>query len=340
MAGRGFDVTAATCDYGQAPVVERDGITLLRTYATTSGAPGLRFFYPRLWKAMKTMHDAHADVYLASGAGLPAGWAYDAARASRASFVYLAAHDADAMTSLPFVTTRRERWWYLRALRGADARVAQTEAQSVLFRTNFAVDTCVIPNPVELPAVPADAGVNRTILWVATYKPSKRPEWFLDLARRLPQLRFTMVGFAPRGEATQALQEARRAAAGLPNLEVHGFIAHSRIGELLRNAAVFVHTSPLEGFPNALLEAWAHAIPSVTAFDPGGVIARHGLGEAVDSREGLEQAVAALMAAPERRRVLGAKAREYVETHHGPEHAFEPLAALLDGVIEAMRATT
>ena len=335
MAERGFEVTAATCDYGQGPLVRRDGVSLVRTYSTASGAPGVRFFYPRLWKAMKTMHDADADVYLASGSGLPAGWTYDASRLRRAGFVFLAAHDADAMASLPLLTTRRERWWYLRALRGADARVAQTDAQRRLFRASFAVEARVIPNPVDVPPVAVDAGANRTILWIATYKPSKRPEWFLELASRLPQLRFTMIGYPPRGESTPEWREASRTAADLENLDVLGFVEHSRIGEFLRDAALFVHTSPLEGFPNALLEAWARGIPSVTTVDPGGVFAGHDIGCVVDTVDSLEETVAGLMAAPERRRTLGAKARAYVESHHGPEHTYEPLAELLDAVIEA-----
>jgi glycosyltransferase involved in cell wall biosynthesis len=334
MADRGFEVTAATCDYGQGPLVRKEGVSLVRTYSTTSGVPGVRFFYPRLWKAMKTMHDADADVYLASGAGLPAGWTYDASRRRRAAFVFLAAHDADAMAALPLLTTKRERWWYRRALRGADARVAQTDAQRRLFRESFAVEAQVIPNPVDVPSVPVDAGANRSILWVATYKPSKRPEWFLELARRLPQHRFTMIGYPPRGESTPEWREASRAAADLENLDVFGFVEHSRIGEFLRDAALFVHTSPLEGFPNALLEAWAHGVPSVTTVDPGGVIADHGIGSVVETLDGLEQAVAALMEAPERRRMLGMRAQAYVENHHGPEQAYEPLADLLDAVIE------
>jgi glycosyltransferase involved in cell wall biosynthesis len=338
LAKRGFDVTVATCDYGQDPVVRREGVTLFSTYSTAAGIPGFRFFYPRLWKAMSTLRQARADVYLASGAGLSTGWTYDAARLCGARFVFLAAHDADALHALPLLTKRRERWWYLRALRGADARVAQTELQSVLFRQNFGVDAHVIANPVEIPAKPVDASTNDVVLWLATYKPSKRPEWFLELARRLPQIRFVMIGFPPAGEATANWRAARHAAAELPNLEAHGFVEHSRTREFLSEAAVFVHTSPFEGFPNALLEAWSYGIPSVTAVDPGGVVERHRIGEVVGSLEQLTDAVSRMMAAPEQRRALGRRAREYVERHHGPDRTFEPLAAVLDRVIENGRS--
>src|SRR5690242_14335256 len=52
LAKEGFDVAIATCDFGQGPIERRDGVALHRTYAIDAGIAGIRFFYPRLWKAM------------------------------------------------------------------------------------------------------------------------------------------------------------------------------------------------------------------------------------------------------------------------------------------------
>jgi glycosyltransferase involved in cell wall biosynthesis len=338
LAERGFDVAVATCDFGQEADVIRDGVSLLRTYSTEAGVPVVRLFYPRLWKALRTLRRANADVYLANGASIATGWAYDAAKLSRSCFVFLAAHDDDARRSLPALTTVRERWWYLRALRGADARVAQTETQRLLFRDNFAVETQVINNPVDLPFAPADVADNDTILWVATYKASKRPEWFTELARLLPGRRFVMVGGIPQfGASTRSWEDAKQAAGASPNLAVHGFVDHRRIGEFLRRAALFVHTSPAEGFPMAVLEAWSYGVPTVTAVDPDGVVARHGIGEIVSSRDQLLEVVTRLMRDPAERTRLGARARAYVESHHSPDRTFDPLAELLDRLIGETR---
>jgi glycosyltransferase involved in cell wall biosynthesis len=282
---------------------------------------------------MRTLRRVRADVYLANGAALSTGWAYDAAKLCGSSFVFLTASDKDAFRSLPGLTKRRDRWWYLRALRGADARIAQTEEQGRLFRENFGLDAHVIASPVDLPGAPVDAGANDVILWFSTYKPSKRPEWFLELARRLPELQFVMIGFPPSAETNGSWQAAKRTALELPNLEVHGFV--EPVADFLRAAALLVHTSPLEGFPNILLEAWSYGVPSVTVVDPGGVVERHGVGEIVDSVDRLAEAVGGLMTAPDRRSMLGARARDYVARYHGPDCTFEPLATLLDNVIAA-----
>jgi glycosyltransferase involved in cell wall biosynthesis len=340
LAKRGFDVTIATCDFGQGLVEEREGVSLVRTYSMQAGIPGVRLFYPRLWQAMRALSRAHADVYVAGGAGIPAGWAYHAARLRRSTFVFLAASDGDADLSLPWLTRRRERWWYLQALRGANARVSQTERQQRLFRQNFGVETEVIPNPVDLNSSPVDAGANNSVLWLSTYKPSKRPEWFTELARRLPHVRFVMVGQPLSGQAAESWRAAQRAADTTSNLEVHGFIEHARVGDFLSEAALFIHTSGLEGFPMTLLEAWSYGIPSVTTVDPGGTVARHKIGEVVTRFDELTETVARLMSAPSERRVMGARARRYVEEHHGPWRSYEPLAALLDRVIRDRDAGT
>jgi glycosyltransferase involved in cell wall biosynthesis len=288
---------------------------------------------------LRTLYRAHADVYLASGAGIQAGLAYDAARLRRSKYVFFAASDKDLFRSLPALKTRRERWWYLRALRGADARVAQTDHQRRLFQVNFGVDAQVIVNPVQLPPATVDVGATETILWLSTYKPAKRPQWFLDLARSLPQFQFVMVGFPPSPETNKNWREAREAAMSLPNLEVHGFVEHSRIGEFFRRTALFVHTSALEGFPNTLLESWSYGIPTISAVDPDRVIERHRLGAVVASFDELMKAVVAKMRDPDERRNLGARARRYVERYHAPARTFDPVAQLLDDLILAQRRT-
>ena len=108
-----------------------------------------------------------------------------------------------------------------------------------------------------------------------------------------------MVGQPVSGEGAASWQAAQRAAGAASNLEVHGFVEHARVDDFLREAALFVHTSPAEGFPMTLLEAWSHGIPTVTAVDPGGTIERHSIGEVVTTLEGLTEAVARMMSTPD-----------------------------------------
>jgi glycosyltransferase involved in cell wall biosynthesis len=340
LAARGFAMSMVCCDYGQPRSVDVDGITVLRAYPPHAGLPVVRFFHPRLSLALAALSAADAEAYYVRGGALAAGVAFDLARSRRAAFVLGAAHDHDARRSLPLLGNPRDRWWVRRSIRGANAVVAQTETQRQLFASEFGITAEVIPNLVEIPAASADAGADGPIVWLATYKPAKRPEWLIDLARRLPHRRFVMCGVIPiPPETTESWEMARRAAKDLPNLEVRGYLEHGRIAELFGGAALMVHTSPVEGFPNTVLEAWAQGVPTVTAVDPDGVVARERLGAVATDPQALAAAVEALMSDAEARRAAGARARVWVMAHHASEAVLERLAALFDRVIAKVRSS-
>ena len=339
LVRRGFEITVATCDYGQPAEVVVDGVRLLRTHPPQGGVPILRFFYPRLVRTLRALARADAEVYYARGAGVPAGIAFELARARRAAFVLGTAHDHDARRTLVLHRNPRDRWWARRVTRGADVVVAQTEHQRALFAAEFGRACEVVPNLVELPATAVDPGREGAVVWLATYKRSKRPEWLLELARRLPALRFVMCGVMPLPPDTlESWRAAQAAARQLPNLELRGFVDPARRGELFRQAALFVHTSPAEGFPNTLLEAWAHGLPTVSVVDPDGVVTREQLGESAASLDAMADSVRRWMDDPARRIATGARARAYVAAHHAPGVVIDRMAVVFDRLVEKVRA--
>ncbi|MEO5989620.1 MAG: glycosyltransferase family 4 protein, partial [Candidatus Eisenbacteria bacterium] len=197
LVARGCAVTVVTCDYGQPESTVVHGVRVLRTYRLDAGLPGLRFFHPRLSRAFAALTAADADVYYVRGASLEVGTTFEVARARNAGFVFAAAHDLDADPTLPLLSNPRDRLWYRRGLAGARAVIAQSFAQQQAFRTGFRRESTVIPNLVEAPQCAADPGHDGPIVWLATYKTAKRPDWFVQLARALPQQRFIMCGVVP-----------------------------------------------------------------------------------------------------------------------------------------------
>lgn len=330
LVARGCDVTVVTCDYGQPAALIVHGVRLLKTYRLGAGLPVARFFHPRLSRTLVALAAADADVYYVRGASLEVGTTFELARLRGAGFVFAAAHDLDADPALPLLRNPRDRVWYRRGLAGAHTVIAQSLAQQQAFRTGFRRESRVVRNLVEVPGLAADPGRDGPIVWLATYKPAKRPDWFVQLARSLAQYRFVMCGVVPiPPETTAAWDAAQQAARELPNLEVRGYLDQAEVATLLAGASLFVHTSPAEGSPNTLLEAWSHGVPSLSCVDPDGVVARQGLGEVVVDVPALTAAAAGWMADPERRRAAGTRARAHVRSEHGPDSVLDRLLAVL-----------
>ena len=125
-----------------------------------------------------------------------------------------------------------------------------------------------MPNCYQPPAG-ARADPRGYVLWVATMREQKRPELFIELARRMPQHRFMIVGGNDPGPGETYAEAVRAAAAQLPNMTVRGFVPFAEADRLFDGARVLVNTSTYEGFPNTFLQAWARGVPSVAFVDTG-----------------------------------------------------------------------
>jgi glycosyltransferase involved in cell wall biosynthesis len=289
---------------------------------------------------LSALRAADAGLYVQRSASFETGIVAAFARVRRRRFVFSASSEADFR--LDPVTTRiagaslddrKSRLQYRFGLRYADEVVVQTGAQHELLRRSFGRSATVVPSFCE-PAV-LDDRARSAFLWVGGVGPVKDPLAFLDLARRLPELRFRMLA-TERG-ASQLAEELRLRASELPNVELLGPRPRPDALDLYREAIALVNTSHLEGFPNTFLEAWAHATPVLSLrVDPDGVIMRRGLGAvAGGSIETLAQDAARLAADGAAARAAGEAGFRYVRDVHAIDVVsplwIELVERLLDG---------
>ncbi|NHZ96906.1 glycosyltransferase family 4 protein [Massilia sp. CCM 8734] len=330
LARSGHQVTSLVGDFGQQPVEQVGGVTVRKTFALADGLPGLRFLAPRLTATWAAMKAADAQVYYVSCAGATVGIAAAFCKRYGRRFVFRIASDADCAPDTLMLTNARDRALYHYGLRRADAILAQTDKQAALLLKNYGLHAEVAGMFSDLPdSIVPPAERPTDLLWLANMRSMKRPEWFIDIVRELPEFVCEMAGGA-HPEERELYARAEAGASALPNLRFHGQVKFGTTRSLFARARIFVNTSSFEGFPNTYLQAWANGVPVVATFDPDGIIARLGLGVAVSDVAGAVAAARALLADPARLAEYSARCRAYASTRLAPETVSAPyLSALL-----------
>jgi len=278
LARHGLSVSMIVADYGQPDGAVYEGVKTYKAFDPAKGIPVLRFVHPRwsgLWAAMKR---ANADIYYTSAAGGHLGQIVMFARLHGRKVVFRTASNADCDHELLLVHLWRDKQLYRYGLKRADLVLAQTVEQQAALSKNFARASRVVTSLTES-ARPRRSLADRDIdvLWVGNIRAVKRPEILLALARRLPQIRFHMIG-GPMPRAEKLYEAVRSEALTIPNVHFHGAVPYHHIGQYYERARVYVSTSNVEGFPNSYLQAWAHGTPVVAFLDPDQLVTRHGLG--------------------------------------------------------------
>jgi glycosyltransferase involved in cell wall biosynthesis len=257
-------------------------------YDSSQGVRGLRFLHPRWTGLMSALERADADVYYQRNAGMVTGPVAMFCRQKRKVFVFGAGSDVDFSPSEVAIVSVRDKMLYAYGLKMSSGFIVQNEHQREAAARRFNKPIRVIPNGVRPNDNVSDAPRD-TIVWVGAMWRVKRPELFLELARRMPERKFVMIG----GGGELAAQ-IRAEATQLPNVSMMGRVPRPEIDGVLRNAAVLVNTSSVEGFPNAFLEAWNNGVPVVTFNDVDGIIRQEGVGTVCTSIDEMVVAIRAL----------------------------------------------
>ncbi len=289
-------------DPGSLPA-DVDGIDVITLRRPPEGAGRARL-------AAALLRHVDAGAFVQRAAGSYTGVVGLAARSRQRRFVYSSASDLDFDPAYLADEAMARRLFAL-GIRCAHEIVVQTDVQAGLCRDAWGREATVIRSIAE-PA-PARTAAPEAFVWVGRTAPYKRPEAFVELAERVPQARFWMVG------ETDAAIRAR--AAGCANLELHEARPRAQLATMLERAVAVVSTSVQEGMPNVFLEGWARGVPALAlSHDPDGIVERHGLGSvAGDSLERLAQLAARSWEERDAQSAIAARCRDYVAREHGAD---------------------
>ncbi|GBC76761.1 Alpha-D-kanosaminyltransferase [bacterium HR08] len=171
---------------------------------------------------------------------------------------------------------------------------------------------------------------------VGRLSPQKATEDLVEAAasvrRRFPEAQFLIVGDGERRAALERLVEAQGLRA---SVRFTGY--REDVPRLLAAMDVFVLSSLYEGMPFSVLEAMAAARPVVATRVDGvpEVVVDGETGLLVSPRapEQLAEAIALLLAHPERAREMGRRGRERVRRHFSRERMVEAIANLYRAMV-------
>jgi len=328
LAAHGYRVSMICLDYGQPERALIDGITVHKAYRPDEGVPLLRFVHPRLTAMWRALREADADVYYTRTAGMLAGVVAEFCRRHGRRSIYAGASDKDFVPGAGGqIRYARDRWLYRRGLALVDRIVAQNEVQRSSCRATYGRDAVVIPSCYQLPKRrDGNPPPKDSVLWVGVIRAGKRPELLLELARRLPQRRFVMVG-GPRGGDAALFERTRAEAATLPNVEFTGFLPLPEVEPRFDAARLFVNTSDYEGLPNTFLQAWARGVPTLGTVDAGTSAHRRFGDVEAGARE-----IEALLGDPQRWADASGRCREHFERNHSGGETLARYGRLLGGL--------
>lgn len=172
------------------------------------------------------------------------------------------------------------------------------------------------------------------VIWVNRLQLWKRPEVLVELARRLPQFRFVMIGGVTSGRRyAQRLRAVLQQAPA--NFQYLGRMPIDQVNAMISRSDLLLYTSlPVEGFGNSFLQAWFRGVPTVSlSFDLDGILEREGVGRCSRTFEQLVADVKELMEDEAIRRDMGRRAREYAVRHHSAEKMVADYEALFKEVV-------
>lgn len=323
LAARGYRVSMICLDYGQPEGAVVRGVTVHKAYQPDEGIRVVRFVFPRMTKLWDALKRVDADAYYQRTSSVTTGITAAFCRRHGRYAIYAGASDVDFVRGRQDIELARDRRIYEWGLKRVDRVFVQNEAQRETLRDNYGIEGVLIPNCYAPPPGERAGRHGKYVLWVATVRASKRPELFLELARRLPQYRFVMIGGSDPGRKAEEYHASiREAAKAIPNLDFKGFMPFAAAEAWFDGARVMINTSAYEGFPNTFLQSWSRAVPTVAFFDTGSRVNGLPAYDRVDDIDEMTQRVDRLM----REDILWQQSSQRVEAFFRESHSVEAIA--------------
>ena len=329
LAALGHEVVVVDLDITEE-FITGEGVRVCPVEGYNKGIKMLRTLTHRLPGLYSTFVGIKADIYYCRIREYRHIIVYMAARKVKAKFILGLASDLDILSIgkrwRHFYSSNVKDLWgvfngiigemvYPFILRNADCVLVQHEGQKATLRKKN-IESVVFPNVIDISAIePVLEPEKKDFVYVGSLDRRKGFVDFFKLVQCSQSLSFKVIG-SPRDKTGSHLYEKLR---GLDNVTLTGRLSHENTIRQISNSKALISTSPMEGFPNIFIEAWACGVPVLSLYvDPGGVIEKEGLGEIVNGNIGR---LLTIMNAFSCINGFADRAKSYVQRYHALNNA-------------------
>jgi glycosyltransferase involved in cell wall biosynthesis len=161
-------------------------------------------------------------------------------------------------------------------LRNADLLMVQHEGQQDIL-SKKGIPSKVFYNMIEANGLRLtnENVSSQQFVYVGSLDKRKGFEDFFELVKRTPNHNYKVIGKVRDKTGSRLYRQL----GNFRNVRLMGKLSHSETMNEISRSKALISTSPMEGFPNIFIEAWACGVPVLSLYvDPGGVINREKLG--------------------------------------------------------------
>lgn len=324
LAGIGHEIVVVDLDIDHE-FTTPEGIRVRPVNGYNKGLKGLRTFTHRLPGLYSTFVNIKADVYYCRIREYRHLIVYMAARRVKAKFILGLASDLDILSITErwkhfYSSNVRDLWGVFNGLAGelvypfllrkADMVIVQHKGQKeILGKKN--IDAVVFPNIIDPSSISTSSNLEKNdFVYVGSLDRRKGFADFFKIVQLSPAHTFKVIG-SPRDKTGNHFYQRLKS---FDNVTLTGRLSHEETIRQISGSKALISTSPMEGFPNIFIEAWACGIPVLSLFvDPGGVIKQEELGETAGGD------IKSLLTSMDNFKFANGfaeKARAYINEHH------------------------
>ena len=230
----------------------------------------------KMIKNISVLSSLKPDVIIQHGLTLPSVFLSIYCYIKKIKYVFMFAHDVEARGR--YQKNNKRCWFFSQLLKYTPLMIVQNEYQLTTLNNTykrFSSKFFLLYNG--FPFKEKRTAPKRSLLWVARCEKWKRPELFIELAKRNRDRDFVMI--CPSTNDTVYYEQLKKEASRIANLEFIEFVPFDKIDAYFRNAGLLINTSEHEGYPQVFIQAAMNSVPIISLkVDPDTVISRYECG--------------------------------------------------------------